>query len=1239
MKRILGSCLGICWLMSSGCGETTPQAPSSPLPEVATCNASDLARGCQAGACLVTAPTSALRNGTLTVRRIPTPPESSGDVLGDTLCSVELPADANDVIDLTLSITIDQQVDAKAMLFEHVASGGPDTLVTTSHAEGTRAVTGLVRHSGTYGPTLRPSTWGVEAIAGVDGGSGKDAATVLRQISSQSIGAAYFDGARLYVGSGNRLLIWNSMPSDASVPPDVVLGQVDLAHQVSGVSAAIWQGSVNGIWSNGTKLIASEGNRVLIWNRVPTESGTPADLVLGQPDFGTDAPNSGGISAQSLYQPMAVDSDGTRIIVSDTRNNRGLVWTTFPTSIGQAADVVIGQPDFSSGPPKGGATPIYQTYGALIDGSGAWLTGLFQGGAYRIGTISVNAAPAFNAIALYEPKVREDTNNLTSGIARLGNGLAVRDGWGYRVHVWRQQPTTTTPTDYVLGQPDPRRAVWSPTSSSTFASTALTMSGKGNVLLVPDGNRLLVFDTPAYDFAPAKLIVGQASASTNVAGVDYRQLSKRGTGAPSSVSAANGKLIVADGGNNRVLIFDQSALSSPSPVASVVLGQPDGASFAARAGANGMSAPGGVVYDGTHLAVADTGNHRILVWNGLPTQDGAPADVVLGQSDFAGHLPNHGRGDADLDGFSDADADGMFEPTGLTSDGTHLVVADRMNHRVLVWNAWPTSAGKAADAVIGQPNFTSVRPNHGGTAFVPAPDGFNLPLGVTLADGNLYVADTENNRVVRWSTPFTTPTADAWLGQSSGTSLANPNVAPPTDYLAGSPVTPATTASTVLRPYGVALANGRIFVAEVSSNRVHVLDATTFAHVAVLGQAGPTGTTPNAGGLGPSSISRPFGLAADGDSVFVADRDNNRVLRFDAKATDGAAANAVVGQSSMFANGFDQGGSASAGAVARARGVASSEGEVIVADTEDNRVLVFASPLAAAAKPKRVLGQADFNTVLPNGGGTAKGSSMFGPRGVAANAKWIAVADTRNHRVLLFDRASKATSAAIVLGQPDATSSSSNSPSAATLSAPEGVALDGERVLVADTGNHRVVIWTSPKTTGQPTDVVLGQSTMTEAQPNRGAHASAGSLLLPSAVGVVRGAVFVADTGNNRLLRWTQPASGVDADAVFGQPDFASRVGATSASDVGRLASPMAIATDDTFVYTVDRDLARVVAFAASSKSGSGADAAYGPLGGLNLAGPAGLTVEKTPFFTSRLIIGDTGSSRLVTVGGASRLR
>src|SRR5450755_3882952 len=109
----------------------------------------------------------------------------------------------------------------------------------------------------------------------------------------------------------------------------------------------------------------------------------------------------------------------------------------------------------------------------------------------------------------------------------------------------------------------------------------------------------------------------------------------------------------------------------------------------------------------------NTSNTRVLLFNNLSSQLPAPtaeltynskcpvcvgtANVVLGQPDFVTTTQ-----------YSVASSNTLRTPTGVASDGVHLVVADTDENRVLIWNHIPTGNDQPADVVVGQPNFTSV---------------------------------------------------------------------------------------------------------------------------------------------------------------------------------------------------------------------------------------------------------------------------------------------------------------------------------------------------------------------------------------------------------------------------------------------------------------------------------------------------------------------------------------------------
>lgn len=1231
-------------------------APDMP-PLARPCNGVDLVGVCFVGHCRLSAPAETIREGdAIELAELPLPVELVGDSAAPYLCSVRVPDGVQLTARMSLTMDLDPPVDARVTLFRW-APPSPAIRVPSS-APSMSAIQALLDDGGDFGAALRPGPWSVEGVAGTDVTSSAGDASFLRNLSNSGFQSAFYDGTRLFVGNGNRILIWNGLPRGPFQRPDVVLGQLDLDTRLQGTTSSLLGASVNGLFSDGNRLYASTGNRVLIWTSSPTSNFRPADLVLGQNDFNSNAPNSGGVSGSSLSTPFEIDSDGTHLTVADRQNHRVLVWSSPPSFIAQPADRVVGQATFLTNAVNGGATPLYQASGVLLDGAGLFVGGTFQGnGLSHVASLAANNPSTDFVVCSQSSKTTPDNLVNPTGIARLGTGgIAVRDAASGRIGVFRGSPTSARPLDFVLGQPDATRSIFGMPTASTVGSDYV-LSSHASPLVAIDANRLLIWDRdPDYDFEPASRVVGQAGFASNERGVDYRGISANTLAAPSDVAVRGTTIAVADRANNRVLLYRTADIGNSRVDATVVVGQPDMASYVPNLdqltpSAARLSAPGGVALDGIRLIVADTENHRVLVWSTLPQQNGTPASLVLGQADFTGVRPNRGRADASpRDGRSDAAADGFFAPTGVASDGTRLFVADRANNRVLVWNTFPTQNGQPADAVLGQAAMNETRANrgNGGLAFVI--DGFNLPTGITLATDTLWVSDTENNRVVAWNVAAGGPsTPTVVLGQPDGSSVTNPNY-----YPAGSPnqglalSSFITGAGTIVRPRSVAVFAGRLYVSELESNRVHVFDAGSRAHLAVLGQSDVTTGAANAGGIRAASLAAPQGLATDGSRLYVADSGNHRISIFDLSAplANGVAASAFLGQPSPVSNGFNLASAARGGVVRGPRGLHRDGNQIFVADSQNHRVLLNALPLVAGVPPMRVYGQPDDGLALPNSGGVASARSLNSPRGVFADSANLVIADTGNHRVLIFDCASTSPDARLVLGQADFTSSQGNrggTAAAGTMLAPEGAWMHNGMLYVADTGNHRVLGWTSmPAQNGQAADFVLGQDNMTAAMPNRGQQTcSASTLAFPSGVRIVGGALYLADSGNNRVLRFaTAPTSGAAADGVIGQGDFKSRTSAATPTDFGRLGGPVALTDDGSFLYVLDRDLARIVAWRLD-RGGGQADAIFGPTGGgsgLAVEAPGGLAAERTSAFTTRLYVSDTSGSRVLVLGSVARL-
>lgn len=333
------------------------------------------------------------------------------------------------------------------------------------------------------------------------------------------------------------------------------------------------------------------------------------------------------------------------------------------------------------------------------------------------------------------PSATPATMSAPAGAPALVDGkLYLPDTGNHRVVGYGSVPTSSGALfSILLGQ-----TLWTgnmpgPISATSLASPAGVAASGGDLTVADTGNdRVLIYNgAPTLTHAPATVAVGQSGLYSSGG---TRCLADR-LRAPKAAFVVGGKLIVADTGNHRVLIWDSVPTASGTP-ADLVLGQSDFVSCTANAGiprsARTLASPSGVWSDGTRLVVADTGNHRVLIWTTFPTTDDQPADLVLGQATMAAATPT-------------GTAAGLSSPASVTSNGNQLFVADTGNNRVLVWNGFPTGNDGAADRVLGQADLTHSAANRGAG---PDADTLSGPQGVQVYDGMLLVADTGNSRTL-----------------------------------------------------------------------------------------------------------------------------------------------------------------------------------------------------------------------------------------------------------------------------------------------------------------------------------------------------------------------------------------------------------------------------------------------------------------------------------------------------------
>ncbi|UNB49928.1 NHL repeat-containing protein [Mycolicibacterium sp. YH-1] len=340
-----------------------------------------------------------------------------------------------------------------------------------------------------------------------------------------------------------------------------------------------------------------------------------------------------------------------------------------------------------------------------------------------------------------------------------------------------------------------------------------------------------------------------------------------------------------------------------------------------------MYSPRCVFFNDDHLVAADSGNHRVLIWHGIPTRDGQPADVVLGQPDAVSEgRASGGRGPEN----------GVNLPTGVLIHDGRLIVADAWHHRILVWNTVPKIHGTPPDLVLGQPDMSSVEPNAGGDC---SASSLYWPFGIAVIGSTFWVADTGNRRVLGWTRGLPAPhqPADIVLGQPD-TSHREENRGEVVGH------------RSFRWPHSLTGTEGLILVADAGDHRVLGWSPPPDGDVPadlVLGQ--PDFVTAQEWPYGPQRGDRlrfPYAASFDttgtsGGRLAVADTANNRILLWDGLPADGRAADHVLAQPTFAANGENHWDAVTHDSLCWPYGVWLRGDRLAVADSGNNRIMIW----------------------------------------------------------------------------------------------------------------------------------------------------------------------------------------------------------------------------------------------------------------------------------------------------------
>ena len=478
----------------------------------------------------------------------------------------------------------------------------------------------------------------------------------------------------------------------------------------------------------------------------------------------------------------------------------------------------------------------------------------------------------------------------------------------------------------------------------------------------------------------------------------------------------DGNVYIGDFRNHRVRKVDVSAdpptISTFAGTGTIGFSGDGGQATAAR-----LNSPIGLAMagDGT-VYVADAGNRRIR----KVATDGVITTV-------AGGAPS-------------------FRISTIYQDGIQATTA-------LLWNPRDValdSSGNFYIAMQGLGNFGAIRKVDtsgvittavGGNGSGLSGDGgpaqaarLSSPGGVTVdSSGNVYIADTSNNRIRKVDTSgIITTLVSTWKGiglsalrglavdssnkvyAASGNRILkfDGSTDPPTiTSVAGAAFAGDTgdgglaTAAKLNSPSGVALdSNDNIYIADTQNHRIRKVTASTGVITTIAG-TGTDGFSGDSGAATAAQLDSPSGVAVDsaGD-VYIADTTNDRIRKIDVSESP-PTISTIAGSATAGLRG--DGGLATAARLNNPRDVAvASDGTVYIADDTNRRIRAVASNGIIST----VAGRYDPNlpvsvtqrTSLPGvpDGSLATAANLSGPQQLAvSSAGAVYIVESSGHRV------------------------------------------------------------------------------------------------------------------------------------------------------------------------------------------------------------------------------------------------
>ena len=323
-----------------------------------------------------------------------------------------------------------------------------------------------------------------------------------------------------------------------------------------------------------------------------------------------------------------------------------------------------------------------------------------------------------------------------------------------------------------------------------------------------------------------------------------------------------------------------------------------------------MRFPGKVIIDpiGKRIVIADSGHHRLIV-----TDPSGSQATLIGSG-----RPGHQDGPLGEARFQD--------PQGMVLDGDTLYVADNLNHMVRKVDLKAGLVTTIAGTGKMLTSYSTLR----GRSSNPTRYALSNPWDLALVSGRLYIAmaGTHQLAVLNLSANSIAPYAGNGVEDVKDGSLAKSCLAQPSGLatdgkylfvvdsegssLRAVTLPPGNAVGTLVgttglpmfkslfafgdrdgvgsavrlqHPIGVAFADGKIYVADTYNHKIKLVDPAARSCVTLAGQRR------RGNSLEPLQLHEPAGVAVHGQTLFIADTNNHRIVTVDLASRQARAMN------------------------------------------------------------------------------------------------------------------------------------------------------------------------------------------------------------------------------------------------------------------------------------------------------------------------------------------------------------